>query len=382
MMPEETQKKVYLYIIIALVIAGAIFVIWATVFNRGTLTINAKAPFLVQVEGLLTESCETSPCVITLAPNDYKITLQKSGYKAVSLDVKIPIGGDHKEDVQFALIPVISKLGAEADLKLFSGKALAAGTESIATSPETPLFYEDNYVTYLQRDPESKRQTLYVRTAAEGQLSQPTVATSFIRTILEYKIFPNIEDINKVALLDRAASATDSRGPSATLYMIDLTEKTRNAVLAYPYINGLKWIKSSDDFFFEATDEGEISSSIYKYNSNTGEAIRLALKTPINNIAAISEDRIIAAINQYSPTNTSTADTTELAATPDATSGKVDSNTVGEIAFIDYGVPENKARLITLESSLPPVEKIKLQPDKKSLIFLSAGNIYELKFEE
>ncbi|MBU0667517.1 hypothetical protein KJ835_00185, partial [Patescibacteria group bacterium] len=166
MMPEETRKKLYIGLIIGLAAAAVLFIVWAMFLNRGTLTITAKAPFNVEVQGVRTESCSESPCTITLAPHDYKITLQKSGYKSVSLDVNVPIGGDHKEDVEFEFIPVISKRGAESDLKLFSPPELAADTETIAASPQTPLFYEDNYVAYLQRDPESKRQTLYVRSAA------------------------------------------------------------------------------------------------------------------------------------------------------------------------------------------------------------------------
>ena len=371
-MNEEAQKKLYLWGLITLAVIGVLFILWATFLNKGTLTVNGSAPFIVNVSGVKTESCSESPCSLTLAPGDYAISFQKAGYRTVERDINIPLG-EKVEEVTFQFIPVFSKRGIEADLQLFTKPVL-----SIPELEDTPIFAEENYATYLAFDPESKRQTLYILGLADDELSEPRVATSFIRTIDDYTIIPGIEDQNRIALIERTEE-------ESSLYMIDLTEKSRDNILTLPYMEDLQWIKGSNNFLLEAREEGEENSSIYLYDAEAKEAKKLDLKTSVDNVAVLDDGRFIAATTQ-SFTGAGASERLggqlitlgEIPATPN-----VSSDLLGpQVSFIEYTLSNNTARLIALETSISSTDALQLETDGKTLLFLTNGEVYELKFEE
>lgn len=372
-MNEEARKKLFFWGLIVLAILGGLFVLWAIFFNRGTLTVNGQAPFIINITGVKTESCSESPCSVEVAPGDYSISLQKVGYQTVERRVTVPIGGEQVEEVTFQFIPVVTKLGVEADLQRFA--------EPIIEIPEledTPVFSERSYATYLAFDPESKRQTLYIRGLVDGELSEPRVATSFIRTIDDYTIIPGIEDHNRIALIDRT-------NEESALYLVDLTEKSRTNILSLPYIADVKWIKGSDNFLLEARANGDISSSIYLYTMEQGEAKKLDLRTSVKNVEVLDSERLIAATSQ-SFTGAGTDEQLggqlvtlgEVPATSEVTSGLFAS----QLSFVEYYIPNNTARLIALETSISRADAIQLGSDRKSILFLTNGEVYELQFEE
>lgn len=371
-MNEEGKKKLYTWGLAALAVGGAIFVLWAIFFNRGTLTVTGKAPFIINIPGIKTESCTQSPCSTVLAPGDYTISFQKIGYRTISASVTIPIGGEHQEAANFQFIPVISKRGLESDLQLF-----AEPTIEIPELEDTPLFFEEGFVTYLAPDTETKRQTLYFQKIDDETVGEKRIATSFIRTIKEHTIIPNIAERNVIALIDYSAEE------QATLYLIELTEKTRNNTLSFPVLRGMKWIKGTNDFLFEAGEKGEISTSIYHYKSETQESTKLNLKTSIQNVDILASDQLIAATSQAftgisAPNQLSGQLITlqEFAASPKTT------GSTPQTSFVEYDLTKNQARLLALETSLPPVDRIRLETDGKSFLFLGNGEVYELKFGE
>lgn len=371
-MNEEAQKKLYMWGLIALAIMGALFVLWATFLNRGTLTVNGDAPFIINVAGLKTESCPESPCSVVLAPGDYVISFQKAGYRTVERNVNVPIG-EQVEDVTFQFIPVISKRGVESDLHVFTDPVM-----SIPDLEDTPVFAEKNYATYLAFDLESKRQTLYILGLADDQLSEPRVATSFIRTIDDYTIVPGIEDHNRIALIERLEE-------ESSLYMIDLSEKSRDNILTLPYIHDMKWIKGSNNFLLEAREKGKLNSSIYLYDADAKEVRKLDLETSVANVDILEDGRLIAATTQ-SFVGAGASDQLggqlvtlgEIPATPSVTSNMLGS----QVSFIEYLLSNNTARLIAIESSISRTDAIKLESDRKTLLFLTNGEVYELKFQE
>lgn len=359
--------------LIILAVLGALFVVWAIFLNRGTLTVQGQAPFIINISGVKTQSCTESPCSVVVAPGDYSISIQKAGYKTVERSVNVPIGGEHVEEVTFQFIPVVAKLGVEAELQRFAEPDIL-----VPDLEDTPVFSEESYVTYLAFDPESKRQTLYIRGMVDGELSEPRVATSFIRTLDDYTIVPGIEEHNRIALIERTEQ-------ESTLYMIDLAQQSRDSILSLPYMADLKWIKGSDNFLLEARAEGEIDSSIYLYDITAGEARKLDLRTSVKNVEMLDSERLIAATRQ-SFTGTGTEGQLdgqlvtlgEIPATPN-----VNVNLQGpQVSFIEYYLPNNTARLIALETSLTHTDAIKLESDRKSILFLTNGEVYELRFEE
>jgi hypothetical protein len=381
---EETRKKIFLWLVIFTLVAGAAFIIFAVFFNRGTLTINAEIPYRLQIGQFKTEICTEDPCSVVVAPGDYMIFLDKEGYREYTAEVSVPIAGEHIEEVKFSFIPYIREVGSEEDLNYFG-----VPTFENEDLPEI-YFIEDNFVTWMEVNPENARQTLYYSEIMDGGLSGKTVATSFIRPLKDYLIFPHIEDRKKIILIDNADD-------ESVLYIVDLSEKTKDNVMSQPLINGIKWIKGTDNFLLEARGEGEASTSIFTYDIETKDLNKLNLQTSIDNIAVISSNRLIAAtmqsisgVEKDGELEGQLVTLGEQDATPmageitvdlsDALSGNYQFTP--QLNFIDYSLEWNEARLLKTETALSGVEKVKLSADGKGIYFLSEVTVYELRFEE
>jgi hypothetical protein len=158
MLPEETQKKIYMWGLIGIAVIGAFFLIFAVFLNRGTLVLSGSTPFTVDVGGFLTEMCTEDPCKIQLAPGDYTLALTKEGHLDIERDVNVPFMGEHIEEVAFMFEPYILEVGMEETVGHFTETKFESDE-----SDEFPDDYvsEDKYVVYLARNPENGRQTLY-----------------------------------------------------------------------------------------------------------------------------------------------------------------------------------------------------------------------------
>jgi len=371
---EQTTRKILLIIFIALAVIGALFMVFVFFFNRGTLTVISSAPFSVEIAGIKTEVCATDACSTVLAPGDYTIILKKAGYRDVTRRVSVPIGGERKEEAEFEFIPALTLKGSESDLKLFAGPQVTA--EDL---PESGVFREKNYLAFIARDPDTHRHTLYIRSIEEGKAGEKTAVTSFIRDIKSYILIPAIETQNKIALIDGTAG-------TSTLYMIDLTKKSRENLFTYPLISGVKWVPDSSDFLFEARAEGDLSTSIFLHKTAAKEPIKLELKTLLKNVIPVSKDRLIAATNQYIAAENELAKLEgqlvtlgEAEATPAVTALAVTAPSPA-LNFIDYSLLSNQGRLLKTAPDLAYPQEGTLSETQKSAYFLIEGKVYELQF--
>jgi hypothetical protein len=380
MITPETQKKIALGFLIFLVVCGALFVLFAIFINRGKLTIVAEPPFMVAIGQMKTQACPDKTCTIEIAPGDYAITISKQGNKDVTLNVTVPIGGEHREEITFSFIPFISKVGDETTLRYFA-------TPNVTSSdlPKDHLFYDQNYVTYLKRNTDTHRQTLYVRGIQGGELGPETIATSFLRDMKEYRIIPDIDKHHKIAVIDQTDPA------SQTLYMIDLTDKSRTSLFSYPIINDVKWFGNSDDFLFEARDPADLANSIFLYGAHDQKITKLDLKTSLKDVVIIGSDRLIAATTQHIGGDNQTAQELEgqlvVLGEQEAT-GNVTTSlgtiTVGPqpLNFVDYSLTASQARLLKSESSLTLPAAMQISETGKSTYFLVDGTDYEFHISE
>lgn len=372
---EETKKRIGLITVIVLAVAGALFMIFAFFLNKGTITITAKAPYLLNIERLKSVACQTDTCSATVAPGEYSITVSKEGYRDVVKNVNVPIAGESKEEIEFRIIPVLTILGDEKTLNLFA-------VPSIETKDLPPqLFYDGNYVLYIDLDPQTHRQTLYVQSIANGKAGEKTVVTSFVRTLKNYLIVGSIEKNNKIALIDTGDDGS-------TLYMIDLKKPvTRTNLFSYPVIKDVKWLPGSDDFLFEARAAGDLTESIYAYSASQQKAQKLDLKTPLALVVPVTKDRLIAATIQQAGAGDPAqlegqlVSLGELPATPSA-AALFSVTAAPVLKFIDYSLVANQSRLLKTAPDLALPQKGKLSETGKSAYFLIDGKDYELQFTD
>jgi hypothetical protein len=372
---EQTVKKISLIGFIGLAVLGAIFLFFAMFLNKGTLTVIARAPYVMNIGNFKNEACPADTCSVTLAPGRYEITLKKEGYRDARITVEVPIGGEKKEAVEFMFLPTLRLLGEESTLKIFTTPAVAPADDM----PENGVFYEKNYLAYIARDPETRRHTLYARTIDNGKTGEKTVAASFIRDIDSYRLVTDIENRGKIALIDSTAG-------TSTLYMVDLKEKTRENLFTYPLIGDIRWIPGGDDFLFEAREEGNIAMSIFIYRAAGKTAAKLDLATPLADVVPANGTQLIAATMQtVSGQGTGTdlegdlVTLGENAATPNVAAI---FGTAPALSFVDYSLVSNQARLLKLAPDLGYPSRAALSETQKSAYFLIDGKVYELQFTD
>lgn len=338
MIPEETQKKLYIIGLVSAVVLGVIFMIYAIFLNRGEITVDALPPFNIEIGGFKTESCLKTPCSIVVAPGEYSVNLTKSGYQNYEFTAKVPINGKYSEQAVFEYIAI-----AEADDSLNPDEIFAEPSYESDQPDGTQIFGEPNFITYLKINPDTKRQTLYYRSIAEGVMGEETIATSFIRTMSESKIIPFIEKQKIIFIIDYSDTGS-------AIYLINLDKKSRTKIAEHPYTEDIKWIDGTDKYIFDVRNGNGSLSTIYIYDTATESERPLNLQTTISNTAVLDSNTLIA-----------------------STAGQ-------ELEFWKYDLTNNESKLITSYPSASQSEKIKLNEFKDIIYALTGGTVIKIKF--
>jgi hypothetical protein len=361
-MDEYVQKKLYLWILIIIVFAGLLFAVWAFFLNRGTLVIHGKAPFSVNVIGSKTISCIKDDCEIVLAPGQYNLLVEKSGYKSEKLQVNIPVLKTAEQTVNFFFLPVFSEVGKERETKIFINPLVPESLKK--ETGEIPLFFENENVTYIKRNSENGRQTLYYASIEED--SRTIIAASFIRDLKDYSVYPAIEEFKKIGVADRNGQAT--------FYLVDLEKNSREAIVTMPLIINAKFL-SPDSILIDGRNEGDVEQGIYLLTLSSKQLNKIAPKTSLDNVEILNEMNLIAATNQnYTVSNTG-AEEGQL-----ITLGNVGD----KLIFIEYSIISDQSRLLKVIQH-PGCKKLKMSSSKKSVYCLGQDedpSVYELTLKE
>jgi hypothetical protein len=373
MITQETLKRIYKYGLIAAVIIGVIFAVFALFINRGTLTVVTKAPFIVEIERFESRICTQDECSVTLAPGDYTITVKKEGYKDLTKDVTVPIGSETREEAELVFIPVVRDVDPEEDVRVFGIPVV-----DMDQFKDTEPYFDENYVVYLARSKENGRQTIYIAplqtntstapNAPDFILGEPVVATSFIRNITDYEIYPFIISRNKIVFVDKT-------GGRSSLYVIDLAEKTRDSVITYPAIDNVKWLPETDDFIFEARAENEMQNVIYWYQSGSVQAIKINIDVPLAWVEPLDSQTLIAATNQLAVGPAETGDLIGSLVNLSAEKSNITN-------FVIYDLVTGNTRLLAITDVFYDLEEAKIRPDKKGVYLLQGAKIFELMLGE
>jgi len=436
MISLETQKKIWIGILLACIFAGILFILWAVFLNHGTIHITAKSPYQINISGLRTVACQTDDCSTVVAPGDYPITIQKAGYRDETLNITVPRNGEYAQKIDLKYLPVIQELGeqkpfilsqqAESVAQNLSQVTLLSvpatpqelknlpqdatwiifgpdGKTAVVYEPQlislysvtrqtltklkanlgTLIFYDTSgqYLTYLSPDPQTSRQTLYLQhILQDGTVEDAIPETSFVRNFTKYAI-SMAPSGKKIAIIDQTDNASN-------LYIVDLEAKTRTSILEYPVIRDMKWLPGSDNFLFQAREQNSLTESIYLYHWDTAQITKLDLQTPLQDIVFLDNGQLMAATTQNIPgsdnTNlegqlvtlaekTATAEISEIGALPTATQN---------LAFINYSLLSNEARLIKLIPGSQLPQAVRISDDGKTLYYLQGNKVSALHFSE
>ncbi len=343
--------------------------------------------------GCRTETCTTDECTITVAPGDYTLGFEKTGYKSVTESATVPLGKPYEDTVNFDFIPVIGQTDKTADETFPPQPQLTpAEREKLGIGASTQLFFNDSgkAVCYIVRNPQNYRQTLYLASISDaGDLGEPQIVTSFLRDLQHYVVIPS-SDANKVAIIDQGAD-------QSTLYLVDRQAQNRASLFTYPFIRDLRWIPGTYDFLFAARAQSDSTESVFLYRGDDGKTTQLDLKTPLDDVAIVNRNRLLAVTNQKLPDtadmktlegqlvplgeNQSTVEVSVAVNAAEA-AGATPPQVTPTYSFVDFSLVANQARLITIITTDPFPSKVTASQDGKSLYYLQGDKVFQLRFAE
>lgn len=370
---EPAQKKrIILLLSVPLVLVIAI-IGWTLFMNRVTVTFQSKAPYQIQIEGGQTINCPQDQCQTILAPGNYSLKITKNGYRDLSDLLFVSSGEQPLKKFDLPFIPSLQEISND-QLMAVIPKTMKFSEEQLKKLPTTQVFYDENAAVYLSLNPQSNLQTLYSRTLENGIMTEEKAITSFPRPLKQFLIFPNLKE-QKIIVIDSA-------NQNATLYFIDLKNKTRTNLLSFPSIKNIAWLPGSDNFLVEAHDNISVGENIFLYRFDSKNTTKLPLLTSLNNIVTIAGDRLIVATNQLQQN----ADDLK------GLEGKlVDLENVNQLSlstqnkslsFVDFSLVSLQGRLIKTFPEMALPESVVLSSDKKNSAFKSTEKAYLLKISE
>ncbi len=372
MIPETSKKKLYLGLLIIGVIFGVLFLIWAFLLNRATIKITAKAPYFITIKNLKTVPCSEDECKSIIAPGEYTIIIQKNGYKDEQRNIKLPLRGVDEEKISLNFIPVLTD-GVKIEKSNSKPSPLSAQAGKI--------FYDQTgqYAAFLKRNEGNFLQTLYLQNLDQNNEVQAAVpVTSFIRDLNNYviRISP---DRQKIIVIDQ-------QNDNSNLYLVDLKIKSRQNLLKYPVIRDAKWLPNNQDFLFQARAEKSLSEGLFLYANN--KVLALNLKTNLNDVAIVDNEKLIAATIQQIPgsSNLSEIEGTGVALGENFDNLILSTGTVKDtkrfIYFVDFSLKTNEAILIkgTPGTKLP--DEVKLNAAGNTLLIINGDEQTSLQFSE
>lgn len=107
-------KQIYaITVFIGLAVAALAIGAFGIFFNKGTLTVTARAPYTIDVEKIF-QHCLADRCSMELAPGLYTMTVFKEGYKPADIAVTVKRWRTLEYAVDLAFIPIIREPATDA----------------------------------------------------------------------------------------------------------------------------------------------------------------------------------------------------------------------------------------------------------------------------
>lgn len=175
-MEIEKKRMLFLGITIAAAIIGSlIFFLWGTALNRGTLNVDADAPFRVEkITGEIVQ-CPGSPCELKLKSGLNDLIFHKDGYKSILISADVKLWRNTALNVPFQIIPKVQvtdrfpekEIQTKYSLEDLNGRqALVKNNEAIPIvyfpKPlNSPLIFGNEKHVLLIEEKKQKNATLY-----------------------------------------------------------------------------------------------------------------------------------------------------------------------------------------------------------------------------
>lgn len=191
------NRQIGIYTIIALVILGVLYGLWAGILDKGTINISGPAPFSVQLDNANPFICQSSSCIFHVRADTHAIVMRKDGYLDTS---KVLAIGRGKQIELSADLEKILKV-ENADEKV--------------TIPKI-----DNPYT-LQTDAKTRVQSL-VKKVGDGKEEKEEVIAYFSQPFEHPRMVTSSDD-SHVWIIEKTTDGS-------SVYQIETGKKSRNNI--------------------------------------------------------------------------------------------------------------------------------------------------------
>lgn len=220
------DNKKYSLLILVLFVIGAIFTVaWGMFLNFGKLTVEAQAPFQINVIAGPSAECPQSPCSLDLKPGKHSVVFSKPGFREEKKDLEIERWDTNEVKVDFQFIAKVEEVTDTA--KTDPAKQVDIPSSALASylSPEGPgLIYLIN-----QND---GKQALILRDGEEEE-----VISYFTKAFTKPALFVN-DDSKTIVILE-------SLEKQGELYLIDVEASSRKNI--FQSADKIQTVKISPD---------------------------------------------------------------------------------------------------------------------------------------
>lgn len=412
----------------ALILCGLV-ILWITIINKGTLLVEAEAPYNVSISPLGgSHECLKNSCEIKIKPGNYQVKLTKPEYFEQQFEIQVALMEATKLSHQFRKIPnvkligelILPELSAElANIKnnIETHKVWLDETKinqinefvknekvsELTISPQGNAFWAKNtdddllWIKYfsdenvLEADIAKntvvawqKQGNIYLLHFDEasgkqllrkwGGSEKPELLTSFIKEMEKAELFPS-DDGKFVTIADHAMIDGDK------IYLLDTEKKTKERIMILPNLAAWKWSPQNDYAVYQVNSEVNDLPIIYIYNRLTGSSRETRIPLGAQMIEWINNKEIAVFSNVLLEDYLTGTDENNI----DSLSNrfKLASNAISTIdndIILSYDVSNDSWKNLTQFNAYSlQIAELAFDSAKGSLKMLAGGNIYELE---
>ena len=105
---ELSQRTRQIFILVGILSGAVLLFSWSFWLNRGTLIVEGKAPFVVDIPGVNSVNCNDSPCSITLPSRSFDLAFKKTGMFDEKRTIIIPKISSVRQKIDFSFEPKLT----------------------------------------------------------------------------------------------------------------------------------------------------------------------------------------------------------------------------------------------------------------------------------
>lgn len=117
-MEIEKKRTIFFGSLLALAVAGSVvFFFWGNIINKGTIKLIGDAPFKVEIYGLSSQECPTSPCLVKTKSGYKDLLIRKDGFRSIITSTTVKLWRTVDLPLVFDIVPQVEAADAIPEIQ-------------------------------------------------------------------------------------------------------------------------------------------------------------------------------------------------------------------------------------------------------------------------